>query len=163
MLLGIAILATFHLPAQAALPPPDAASPPPDFIVAAAVCGTSCLLNVAGLGVSLTSGTPLLIPLGPGLGLLGSVAGGAVAGNATAKRDVMPATVWTALCAATGYLVVGGAAAAGGYLVGASTSSDAPFIGGGFGALAAGAVGGAVGAGVGTFIALQTDPPPALE
>jgi hypothetical protein len=177
MLLIIAFLVTSEPPLMEP-PPPDPPAPGQLGLTSAVVCAGSCLASGLGLSLGLTGASPVFIAAGPALGLAGGLIGGGLAESVTPEpepgrrtfgkesaqrpqRGPQPDSqfAWGALCAGAGYLVVGGAAATAGYFLGASTSDDAPLLGGGFGALGFGAVGGAIGAGVGTFIALNNEPP----
>jgi hypothetical protein len=158
----LALLVTTAADAKT-LPLPD---PPPtpgqNGLASVAVCAGSCLANGIGLYGGLVGGAGLAgVVIGPVLGLVGATTGGAIAEAYTADgpKAQDEQVGWGAISAAIGYLVGGSLSALIGYQLGATTSSDAPLIGGGFAALGFGAIGGAVGSGVGTFIALSVEPP----
>jgi hypothetical protein len=164
MLLMAAFLIASTPPASTTQPASPAPDPLPTTgqlaLTSAAVCAGSCLASGAGLILGLNGKSPVFIAAGPVLGLAGSAIGGGLAESVTPEPDRTDSqAAWGALCAAGGYLLVGGAAATIGYIWGASTSDDAPLLAGGLGALGLGAAGGAIGAGAGTFLALTFEPP----
>jgi hypothetical protein len=104
-----------------------------------------------------------MVAAAPVLGLVAAGAGAAMAEGALLppprKNEPPKARLWLPLWATGGFLVVGGAAAAGGFALGYIGSSDAQQAFGVIGALVAATVGGGIGAGVGTLVGPHVEPP----
>ena len=123
MLLMAAFLIASTQPASP--PASPSASPAPDplpstgqlALTSAVVCAGSCLASGAGLLLGLNGKSPVFIAAGPVLGLAGSAIGGGLAESVTPEPDRSDSqAAWGALCAAGGYLLVGGAGATIGYI-----------------------------------------------